>query len=78
MTEDYGGRSWSVRRVSGVPQDGPARSWLCPGCSQTIAPGTPHVVVWPADGIGGVDDRRHWHTACWDARGRRHASGATR
>jgi hypothetical protein len=24
--------------------------------------------VWPE---GREDDRRHWHTACWTARGRR-------
>ena len=33
-----------------------------------IPPGTPHVVAWPE---GREDDRRHWHTACWSARGRR-------
>jgi hypothetical protein len=30
----------------------------------------PHVVVWPAEEWGSVDDRRHWHTACWSARTR--------
>jgi len=39
-------------------------------------PGTPHVVAWPADGARmaggvGVEERRHWHTACWANRLRR-------
>jgi hypothetical protein len=30
------------------------------------------VVAWPADGInGGIDERRHWHRACWQNRLRR-------
>ena len=54
-----------VRRVSGTAS---ARPYRCPGCDQELRPGTPHVVAWPE---GRPDDRRHWHTACWDARGRR-------
>ena len=73
--ESFGGGEWSVRRVSGA---GATRSYLCPGCQQFVVPGTPHVVAWPADGLGGVDDRRHWHTPCWEARERRHPRGATR
>jgi hypothetical protein len=34
-----------------------------------IPPATPHVVAWPSD--IGIDERRHWHTACWKARDRR-------
>jgi hypothetical protein len=29
----------------------------------------PHVVAWPDH--GGIDDRRHWHKACWNAKDRR-------
>ena len=54
-----------VRRVAGTAS---ARSYRCPGCDQELRPGTPHVVAWPD---GQPDDRRHWHTACWDARDRR-------
>jgi len=54
-----------VRRVAGTSS---ARSYRCPGCDQELRPGVPHVVAWPD---GQPDDRRHWHTACWDARGRR-------
>ena len=73
--ETYAGGEWFVRRVTGV---GASRPYLGPGCQQTIQMGTPHVVAWPADGVGGLDDRRHWHTGCWEARGRRHPHGATR
>ena len=38
------------------------------GCDQELRASTPHVVAWPE---GRPDDRRHWHTACWAARGRR-------
>jgi hypothetical protein len=43
------------------------RVYLCPGCAQDVR-GVAHVVAWPQ---GCPDDRRHWHTPCWDARGRR-------
>ena len=23
---------------------------------------------WPAQGVGGIDERRHWHTRCWQSR----------
>jgi hypothetical protein len=54
-----------VRSLSGGASD---RSYRCPGCDQVLDGATPHVVVWPE---GHEDDRRHWHTACWSARGRR-------
>ena len=54
-----------VRRVAGTAS---ARSYRCPGCDQELRASTPHVVAWPE---GRPDDRRHWHTACWSARGRR-------
>ncbi len=73
--ESYAGRLWSVRRLSG---DSSQRAYRCPGCEQDIAPRTPHVVAWPADGAGGVGDRRHWHSGCWAARDRRHPIGPTR
>jgi len=73
--ERYAGRLWSVRRLTGATSE---RAYRCPGCEQDIAPGTPHVVVWPADGAGGVTDRRHWHGPCWTARERRHPRGPIR
>ena len=54
-----------VRAVSG---SGTGRAYRCPGCDQLLPAGSPHVVAWPQ---GRPDDRRHWHTACWSARGRR-------
>ncbi len=66
---------WIVRSVTGA---GSTKIYRCPGCDQEIRPGVPHLVAWPADteqaawhGGGGLDDRRHWHTPCWNARLRR-------
>jgi hypothetical protein len=39
-----------------------------------IRPATPHTVSWPvlpstfSSTATGLDERRHWHTACWRAR----------
>ncbi|MCB5177845.1 ATP/GTP-binding protein [Streptomyces antimicrobicus] len=66
-TEEYLGEDWTVRHVSGASAAG--KRYRCPGCDQEIPPATPHVVAWPQ--YGGVDDRRHWHKACWNAKDRR-------
>ncbi|WTW97362.1 ATP/GTP-binding protein [Streptomycetaceae bacterium NBC_01309] len=60
---------WIVRPVSGAAA---AKTYRCPGCDHEIPAGVPHVVAWRADGLGTVDDRRHWHRACWNNRGNRH------
>lgn len=64
---------WTTQRVGGSD-----RTFRCPGCDQLIATGTPHVVAWRADSILGdgaaLDNRRHWHTSCWQARLRRRPS----
>lgn len=58
-----------MRRVTGAAT---VKTYVCPGCSQTITPGVPHVVAWPAQDAFGtgaaVGDRRHWHPSCWDRR----------
>jgi len=60
---------WIVRPVAGAAA---TKAYRCPGCDLLIAPGTPHVVVWPAvPPIGGtttIEDRRHWHSGCWSRR----------
>ena len=71
--ESWPDGDWIVRRIPGA---GSAKAYRCPGCDQEIIPGTPHVVAWPADGARmaggvGVEERRHWHTACWQHRLRR-------
>jgi hypothetical protein len=58
---------WVVRSVAGAAA---GKTYRCPGCDQEIRTGAPHLVAWPADG-GGLEDRRHWHTPCWNARSRR-------
>ena len=60
---------WNVQSVSAVAA---AKFYTCPGCSLEIAPKTPHIVAWRADGLmGEADDvaaRRHWHSHCWKIR----------
>ncbi|MET9625956.1 hypothetical protein ABZX92_00705 [Lentzea sp. NPDC006480] len=59
---------WLVRAISGAQAQ---KTYRCPGCDHEIHPGTPHVVAWPAQETGSVEERRHWHQGCWDSRGRR-------
>lgn len=82
-TESHPDGQWFVRSVAGSrPGIGGAESaprrYLCPGCQQQFDGATAHVVAWPADGLGDLSDRRHWHTTCWRARDRRRPGGATR
>ncbi|MFD5428441.1 ATP/GTP-binding protein [Streptomyces sp. NPDC127084] len=69
QTESWQGEDWWVRHVAGASSVG--KHYRCPGCDQEIPSGVPHVVAWPE--LGGVDDRRHWHKACWNAKDRRTA-----
>ena len=69
--ETWRGEEYVVRRLTGAASTKPYR---CPGCHQVIRPATPHVVSWPvlpstfSSTATGLDERRHWHTACWAAR----------
>ena len=60
------GREYTVQPVDGR---GSEKTYVCPGCTRTIPPLTPHLVVWRADGVLGeaadLAARRHWHTRCW-------------
>ncbi len=61
------GYDYEVRPVT------PSRAvkvYRCPGCDHEIRVGIAHVVVLPVD-VGDIDDRRHWHTACWANRANR-------
>ncbi|KGJ73354.1 ATP/GTP-binding protein [Cryobacterium roopkundense] len=69
-----GWRRSEVRRdglwhVQPVPAKQSLKTYLCPGCSLPVEPGTAHVVAWRADGVLGdaadISNRRHWHTHCW-------------
>ncbi|MBT1193191.1 ATP/GTP-binding protein [Rhodococcus kroppenstedtii] len=71
-TGPSGDEDYAVRSIPGARAVKPYR---CPGCDHEIAPGVPHLVVWPLDRPGGADDRRHWHTGCWSGR---HTRGLTR
>lgn len=58
--------------VQAMPAGRALKAYRCPGCEHEIRPGTPHVVAWPRlPGLlsaSGVEERRHWHTACWNRR----------
>ena len=57
--------AWMVRPLRGTSD----KEYRCPGCSQLIRRGAAHVVAWPVQKAllseAAIDERRHWHTACW-------------
>ncbi len=73
-TESHPDGEWHVRRLTGSAA---TKVYRCPGCDHEIRPATPHVVAWPADIPKGADERRHWHTPCWNNRGNRGPRGRT-
>jgi hypothetical protein len=48
------------------------KTYLCPGCTRDIVPGTHHIVAVPRSM---PDERRHWHKGCWEARNTRRPTG---
>ncbi|MGV0837823.1 hypothetical protein [Mycolicibacterium thermoresistibile] len=63
------GYPYEVRPISATRA---VKTYRCPGCDHEIRSGTAHLVVWPADiGERAVDERRHWHTPCWQHRNTR-------
>lgn len=66
-TQLWHGEEYLVRHLSGSAS---AKEYRCPGCDHEIRAASPHVVVWPAYDPDATH-RRHWHTACWQARERR-------
>ena len=65
-TEHRRGREWFVQPIGETQA---AKSYSCPGCGLSVAPGIAHLVIWRADGVMGdsadLASRRHWHTHCW-------------
>ena len=65
-TESKADGEWFVRAVTGAAS---VKDYRCPGCDHLIRPATPHIVSWPVQksllSEVGLDERRHWHTACW-------------
>ena len=53
---------FTVRQVTGT------KMYRCPGCQQIVRVGVEHLVVVPDDG---AEERRHWHTGCWQRELRR-------
>jgi hypothetical protein len=66
------GKRDGLFNVQSISAASAAKIYTCPGCGLEIAPATPHLVAWRADGLmGEADDlaaRRHWHTHCWKIR----------
>ena len=58
---------WIVRMVPGARA---LKVYRCPSCQATVPIGMAHVVAWPDTPVvptdRAVDERRHWHTACWE------------
>ncbi len=58
--------------VQSMPADSATKTYTCPGCHPPVVPGTAHVVTWPREASIGstsaVEERRHWHTSCWQRR----------
>ncbi|OFB37015.1 hypothetical protein BA059_21330 [Mycolicibacterium sp. (ex Dasyatis americana)] len=61
------GYDYEVRTVAASRA---VKVYRCPGCDHEIRVATAHVVVLPID-VGDIEDRRHWHTACWANRANR-------
>lgn len=62
---------WIVQEVR--PNDS-GRVYTCPGCRQDVSAASAHIVAWLDDGpfgTTGVENRRHWHKACFASRQRR-------
>jgi hypothetical protein len=68
-TVDKRDGQWVVRPITGATS---VKTYTCPGCLTAITPATPHVVAWPVEkallSAEAIDERRHWHTACWTRR----------
>ena len=58
--------------VQTMPADIASKTYTCPGCGLVVPAGQAHLVAWPRyASIGSssaVDERRHWHTPCWERR----------
>ncbi len=69
--EAHADGEWMVQPMSATAA---TKTYTCPGCSRLIDPGIAHVVVWPRiasiGSASALDERRHWHTACWTRRPR--------
>lgn len=65
-SESWSDGDWVVRRVTGSAA---TKAYRCPGCDQEIRPATPHTVAFVIDEL---EDRRHWHTPCWNGDRKKH------
>ncbi len=60
---------WMVQAMNA---DSAVKAYTCPGCNRRITVGAAHLVTWPREAslwvAAPVDERRHWHSACWSRR----------
>lgn len=61
-TEIWDVEELTVRRIQPYEAH---KSYICPGCRQTLPAGMGHYVVVP---VRFPDERGHWHRGCWDRR----------
>ncbi|MEA4943165.1 MAG: hypothetical protein VB080_01880 [Propionicimonas sp.] len=58
--------------VQSMPAGNATKPYTCPGCGLTVPVGQAHLVSWPRQASIGspsaVEERRHWHTSCWNRR----------
>jgi hypothetical protein len=66
IAEEWSDGNWIVRKITG---SGSTKNYRCPGCDHEIRPATPHTLSYLE---GYLDERRHWHTACWERDRRLH------
>jgi hypothetical protein len=66
IAEEWSDGNWIVRKITG---SGSTKNYRCPGCDHEIKPATPHTLSYLE---GYLDERRHWHTACWERDRRLH------
>ena len=69
VTDPETGETAELRRIQPYQA---TKAYVCPGCNQEIHAGTGHVVIVP---LSDTTSRRHWHSPCWEHRGRRRPTG---
>jgi hypothetical protein len=57
------GPEWAHVEGFQVRQTRGEKQYRCPYCEQWVQPGTVHIVAFPD---GRPEDRRHYHTPCWE------------
>ena len=67
IAQEWSDGNWIVRKITGSAA---TKNYRCPGCDHEIKPATPHTLSYLE---GYLDERRHWHTACWERDRKQHS-----